>query len=356
MSSLSSLRVGHVYLDVRHGRLHCLNAQAKQLLADGLPFFSRDLERTPLRKPDGAPVTADLMPLLAAWRTGHGVEAHFLWPRDGGLDWDVTWAVSPVRNDAGEVLGVIGSVTCRTPEPDWQLLAELAHDLRTPLQALRMMTAVLDNFSPSDDALRQSMLTARGSADRAIQIGMEMLEWCRGPAQKRRQGQADWLALEPLLNGLVHEQTPAAERKGLRVVANAAAARGWECRADRVKLGRLLANLLVNAVRYTVRGEVRLEAAWQDDDTGGRALALSVADTGPGLTSDEQDSIFQPFERGRAGKESDTSGSGLGLAVVDRLVEELGLTLDVYSEYGHGSRFQLVLPATILREAASSAV
>ena len=54
-----------------------------------------------------------------------------------------------------------------------------------------------------------------------------------------------------------------------------------------------------------------------------------VLDTGTGISQEEQESIFQPFERGRAGKEDDSGGSGLGLAVVDRLVEELGLALEV---------------------------
>ena len=79
-------------------------------------------------------------------------------------------------------------------------------------------------------------------------------------------------------------------------------------------------------------------------------MALSVVDTGRGIPPEEQESIFQPFERGKAGKESDSGGSGLGLAVVDRLVEELGLELEVYSEYGRGSAFHLLVPAAILRE------
>jgi signal transduction histidine kinase len=74
-----------------------------------------------------------------------------------------------------------------------------------------------------------------------------------------------------------------------------------------------------------------------------------VVDTGAGISREEQESIFQPYERGRAAKESDSGGSGFGLAVVDRLVSELGLSLEVYSEYGRGSAFHLSLPAALLR-------
>src|SRR5206468_4484125 len=120
-----------------------------------------------------------------------------------------------------------------------------------------------------------------------------------------------------------------------------------------------------NAVRYTEAGQVEFTAAWQNTPaepqdpavtpllgvlaTPGRVLVLSVVDTGAGISVEEQESIFQPFERGRAGKEGDSGGSGLGLAIVDRLVEELGLSLEVYSEYGRGSAFQLSLPESVLR-------
>jgi signal transduction histidine kinase len=72
-----------------------------------------------------------------------------------------------------------------------------------------------------------------------------------------------------------------------------------------------------------------------------------VIDTGVGVRNDEGSSIFQPFQRGQAGGMS--GGSGVGLAVVDRLVHDLGLTLEVTSEPGRGSRFALVAPAAVLR-------
>ena len=127
------------------------------------------------------------------------------------------------------------------------------------------------------------------------------------------------------------------------------AAQGLQAYTDRAGLQRLLANLLANAVRYTSVGQVRFSASWRFDAAGKReALTLAVADTGAGILPEDQESIFQPYERGKAGREGD-SGSGLGLAVVDRLVKELGLTLEVFSEYGRGSTFELLLSPAILR-------
>src|SRR5262249_521627 len=132
-----------------------------------------------------------------------------------------------------------------------------------------------------------------------------------------------------------------------------------------------------NAIRYTPRGEVNVRVSWGAGEiaalrstgetaslrnTGETAtlrstgipptrqqLVLSIEDTGTGISPEDPESIFQPFERGKAGKESDSDGSGLGLAVVDRLVEELGLTLEVFSEYGRGSRFEVLVPHECVR-------
>ena len=343
-------RVGQVYLDVQRRELHFLNATAQQLHNDGLPFLSADLEHSRLQHPDGTPVTADDLPLLVSWQEQRPAEALFVLPRPLATQWHVTWHTAPVRDDASELVGVLGTVLCAFPEPDWEEMAGLAHDLRTPLNAIGLQMAVLEQQVPEGSPLRQVFQPLRSSAERALQVGMDLLEWCRGPASRGRRMEKGWFALEPLLIGLAQEQIPAAKKKGLVLAAQLNAARGWEISTDRVRLGRLLSNLLVNAVRYTPRGRVEFVAKWRQGQDG-RVLALGIVDTGTGMTTEEQESIFEPFIQGRAAKDSDSGGSGLGLAVVERLVTDLGLDLDVYSEYGRGSAFHLLIPEEMLRHA-----
>ncbi|HTD78007.1 MAG TPA: ATP-binding protein, partial [Chloroflexota bacterium] len=107
----------------------------------------------------------------------------------------------------------------------------------------------------------------------------------------------------------------------------------------------------VNAVRYTPEGgRVVLGAAWQDQGAG-RVLVLEVRDTGSGIAAHEQESIFNPFERGQSGRDGDSTGSGVGLAVVDRLTQALGLDYDVQSVAGQGSQFRILVPQALLRMA-----
>jgi hypothetical protein len=344
-------QIGHVYLDARRRVLHYLNVRAKQLHREGIPFLPSDLDQSAAQTLSGEPLKAHDLPLMRAWREERPDEATFRLPREPGGPQHVTWNAAPLRNRKGKVVGIFGSVSITQPEPDWQALAGLAHDLRTPLQALKLLVELVNLSQSADPNLRQTLDRIRTAADRAMSIGLDLLEWTRGPIQGGRLAQPTWFALESFLADVVNEQAPAAQQKSLRLVTDLAATRDWEVNADRVRLGRLLSNLLVNAIRYTSSGRVQFQAEWQGEGES-RTLSVGVVDTGAGISPEEQESIFQAFERGRAGKDSDSGGSGLGLAVVERLVEELGLDLEVYSEFGRGSAFHLLLPMRVLRPIA----
>jgi signal transduction histidine kinase len=345
--------VGQIYLDVQRRQLHCLNTTAQQLHNDGVPFLSADLERAQLQHLDGTPASPADLPLVITWQEGRPAEAQFILSRPTASDWRISWYTSPVRDGSGKLTGIIATVLCALPEPDWHEMAGLAHDLRAPLNAINLQMAVLDAKLPQDMAAREVFYLVRSSADRALRVGMDLLEWCRGPASRGRKVQQAWFSVEPFLTALAHEQILAAQKKGLVMSADLSAARDVEAFTDRVRLGRLLSNLLVNAVRYTAHGQVEFRADWREE-ADQRALMLSVVDTGVGIAAEEQDSVFEPYAQGRAGKDSDSGGSGLGLAVVERLVDELGLDLEVQSEYGRGSAFHLLLPAPMVRPLAGT--
>jgi signal transduction histidine kinase len=347
--------VAQFYLDTRTRTLHCLNDTARQLVRDGIPIAAADLEKQPLQHLDGTAVTAADLPLQRAWREETPCEATLVLSRPDGTVRHLQWTASPLLEKEGRVFGVFGSLTAASPEPDWQVLAGLAHDLRTPLQTLRLLAPVLQALPDLPESLREPLRRVQASAERSLSVGMDLLEWCRAPARSGRPVERKWMNLVPLLGALASEQVPIAERKRIVLETELGAAEGLEICCDAVRLGRLLSNLLANAVRYTEAGRVRFAAAWRCDQTGQReAFAIKVLDTGTGLSSEEQDCLFQPFERGKAGRESDSGGSGVGLSVVDRLVEEMGLALEVYSEYGRGSSFDLIVPLNMVRSTSSS--
>ena len=103
------------------------------------------------------------------------------------------------------------------------------------------------------------------------------------------------------------------------------------------RLERVLQNLLVNAVRHTDRGEVRVEARVED-----ASLVIDVTDTGEGIAESQLPKVFEPFWRGDAARSS--PGSGLGLSLAKRIVEHLGGRIEASSQPGRGSRFTVTVP------------
>jgi signal transduction histidine kinase len=302
--------------------------------------------------PEGQPVTAEQLPLIQALLLDHSVERRFVLVREGMPDLYLLWSATP-QKEKGSIVGVFGSIYSGPKEPDWKVMAGLAHDLSTPLNALNLLASLIDRQCFSDADLRESLGDMRAAIGRALEVGNELLSYCRRPAAKETGLKTSWFELEPFIEGLLREQLAAAQEKNLTLTTSIAPARGWEVKSDRARLGRLLSNLIVNAIRYTYSGGVHVTAEWRMGRNG-KTLFLGVVDTGTGIPSDEQESIFQPFERGHATREDDSGGSGLGLAVVDNLKEELGLELKVESEFGRGSAFFLLLPEPILRQSRGS--
>jgi signal transduction histidine kinase len=112
--------------------------------------------------------------------------------------------------------------------------------------------------------------------------------------------------------------------------------------ADRVKLGRVLGNLIGNAIKFTERGKITVRGEVNSD------VLIVVSDTGPGIPTESQDRIFDEFFQLRSKQYTRESGSGLGLTISRRLVEAMGGKLMVHSTVGQGSTFTVTLPGSIL--------
>src|SRR5262249_28321953 len=161
------------YLDVRRRLLYCLDETARRLQAEGIPFTTVDLARQWVTTPAGNPVTSTDLPLIAAWHEARPAEAVFLLERKGAAAQHLHWTAAPLCDGNGQVVAIVGSVILRPPEPDWQMMAGLAHDLRNPLQALRLS---LDELPPGDDLseeLRDTVRRIRSAAERALSVGKD---------------------------------------------------------------------------------------------------------------------------------------------------------------------------------------
>jgi signal transduction histidine kinase len=110
---------------------------------------------------------------------------------------------------------------------------------------------------------------------------------------------------------------------------------------DRGKLSQIILNLLVNAVKFTERGEIKIRAVQRNG-----SISLSVSDTGLGIAKEDLDRIFDEFHRGQMQSDKTLPGTGLGLAIVKKLTEVLGGVVTVESKVGIGSTFTVSVPLT----------
>ncbi|UUX96264.1 ATP-binding protein [Aquabacterium sp. J223] len=220
-----------------------------------------------------------------------------------------------------------------------RLFAAASHDLRQPLYALGLnATALALVAKRSGDAL---MLELSQSIDRALQHSNALLEGLLDVSRLDAEAVTPALAsvdLGQLLAGWLAAVRPVAEQRGLALRAELPA-EPLPLQADAQLLGRIVHNLLGNALKFTEQGSVTLRAEPTDDE-----VVIEVRDTGPGIPPESQALVFEEFFQLGNPTRDRHKGLGLGLAIVRRLVRLLDLRLEMTSEVGRGTCFRLHLP------------
>lgn len=232
-----------------------------------------------------------------------------------------------------------------------EFLANMSHELRTPLNAILGLSEGLleQTRGPLNERQQQSLRTVEASGRHLLGLINEVLDLARiesGRLEMARERVDARGACEAGL-ALVREQAAA---KGVALELEMREEALW-VDADPRRLKQILVNLLGNGVKFTPGGgRVRLTAAAA---ASGESVAFTVADTGIGIAPEDQGRLFQPFVQLDAGLSRRHEGTGLGLALVRRLVELHGGGIELESAPGRGSRFTVTLPAAA--EVAGSA-
>lgn len=222
-----------------------------------------------------------------------------------------------------------------------RFLAAASHDLRQPMQALAMFIDVL--------AGRRHDKGSREIIEK-IQASSKSLEGLLNSLLDISKLEADLVipalrrfTVSELTARLAEEIRPLAERKGLEFVHVPST---LQVMSDPGLLDRVLRNLLTNAVKHTNAGRVLFGCRRR-----GRELRIEIWDTGPGIPDNQKDLIFEEFYQGGDFDGNHSDGLGLGLAIVDRLVNLLEHRVEVASEVGRGSVFRVRVPIVEAEEA-----
>ena len=220
-----------------------------------------------------------------------------------------------------------------------EFLSRMSHELRTPLNAILGFGQILDKEETLTSLQQESVQYILTGGRHLLALINEVLDLARVEA-----GHIE-LSLEPIaLAEIVCEfcalVRPLAAERNIFIEVRGADFGGRHVLADRQRLKQALINLLSNAIKYNrAGGEVRVYGVLQPDNR----LTIAVADTGPGISVEDQQRLFIPFERLSAAL-SGVEGTGLGLAMAQRLVTAMGGSLTLESQSGEGSTFFLGLP------------
>jgi signal transduction histidine kinase len=218
-------------------------------------------------------------------------------------------------------------------------VANVSHDLRTPLSVIRMFGETLELGRVPDEARRREYYRViTRESERLSRLIDNVLDFSRIESGRRRYERTP-TAVEPLVRETLEAFAYPLEQQQFKVEVGVAPDLP-DVPMDADAIGQALANLIDNAIKYSADDRVITVEARRDGDR----LALSVADHGIGIPPAEHARVFEKFYRVGRSETQGRRGSGVGLALVRHIVEAHGGEVSVQSAPGDGSRFTLRLP------------
>jgi PAS domain S-box-containing protein len=226
-----------------------------------------------------------------------------------------------------------------------QFLANMSHELRTPLNSIigfsRVILKGIDG--PINEQQQQDLSAIYHSGQHLLGLINDILDVSKIEAGKMELALEE-VNLSETITSVMSTGAGLIKDKPVKLVKNIAPDTPT-IRADGMRVRQVLINLVSNASKFTDEGFITISAAPQVSSEGVYEVLLSVTDTGPGISPEDQNKLFQAFSQVDSSPTRKTGGTGLGLSICKRLVEMHGGRIGVHSAEGKGSTFYFTIPA-----------
>ena len=233
-----------------------------------------------------------------------------------------------------------------------QFVASMSHELRTPLNAIIGLTEMIVSNAArfGTEKAVEPLRRVHGAGTHLLGLINQVLDLSKIEAGKLELS-PETVNLAPLLEDVIGTARQLAEQNKNRLVVESPDNLGT-LTVDPMRLRQILLNLLSNACKFTKQGEVKLRVKKVVD--GRNWIEIAVADTGIGMTAEQQAKLFEEFTQADSSTARQYGGTGLGLAITRKLARMMGGDVTVTSEPGKGSVFTLRLPGSADSQASSS--
>lgn len=247
-------------------------------------------------------------------------------------------------------------------------LANMSHEIRTPINAVLGMNEMIlredrralntddknIDCEIAKDALKNIGVYAadvENAGHNLLALVNDILDFSKIEAGRLDLVEAPY-KLTSILNNLSNMVLFKAQDKGLNFIIDVDETLPNELLGDEMRVKQILTNILNNAVKYTEKGHVKLILKGEKQNDDKLLLTVEVEDTGIGIKEQDRAKLFKQFQRLEMEKNSTVEGTGLGLVITHRLLEMMGGSIYVESEYGKGSVFTVQIPQKIVSEDA----
>ena len=236
-------------------------------------------------------------------------------------------------------------------------LSNMSHDIRTPMNAIIGMTSLIRHDAGNKAKVIEYADKIDISSQHLLGIINDVLDMSKIEAGKTVFKYSDFSILDFIqeLDTIFHSQIY--EKRQTLTIIKENIRHEW-VNGDQVHLMQIFSNLLSNAVKYTQEGG-KIQFLVEEYETKSRAYAryrFLVSDNGMGMSADFKETIFDPFTRAESSVTNKIQGTGLGMAITRNLVEAMGGTIDLESELGQGSCFEVLIDLRIAEDRSVSSI